>query len=456
MRLRCFFVLCFLALSVVYTTCFAQTAATQDQLLDAYDALWQQQNRQPSSSEIDASPYTGAQYLEIWESWDAVNTSLAERIYQKGLLAILQGDKEAALALYSRCLEVDPQHTDARMSFNGLNQFDMDEAAREAPQFTTGRAGDEAAAAYRTFTAARVRGDAADAERNYQRAVGLKATFVAGEIQRLRALYNSAVAAFNEEDYRRAKLQFQELSDLPNNVAGYQEVIQPVVSDISRYMSEAQRLQDDVRVKAVFNVTRSSRVVISITGSYYGASSDLGVQINSARVLQAFGLNKGAFVGPDLNVSFRFTDTIWGGAGWSWMLRSPTVKYQSGVFQADALMGGSIHGFSAFVQPGKYVSDQVRLYGQAGVSLFRIDLPAAQLNLISTTTVAVSESPIGFFFGGGADLWNTTIGKVGWGLRLDVKYHIVQTKALAPSNQKLKLNGIRLGAGIIFALGGES
>lgn len=450
-------------LALLSVLCFVtvgrgQTAATQDQLLDRLDELWQQFDRQPTSDEIaNGSDYTADQYLQAWETWDGTRTALAEHLYQKGVLASLQNDRPTALVFLRRCLAVNPQHSGAISSYNRLNKVDLNQALAEQSGYTNELAGRESVQAYRLFSMAMSRGNEPDAEQFYLRARRLKQEYSDAEVERLQGLLSSAIILYDQGDFKSAVRQFEELDRVTAAHAGYDQVVKPAAGDIGRYLQQTQTAQNDVRVSSVRNVTRSSKLMVWLSASYFGAQSDLGVE-HTGFFLRQFRMNTGAFLGPDLGLVYRVTNNIWAGASWSWMVRSPTIKYQAGVFQADAPMNGaSVHAVSALIQPGGYISDQIRIFGQAGVSLIKAKMPATLLPIVNVaaTTTAVTESPIGFFFGAGSDLWNTTIGNVGWGFRFDARYHIVQTKIQAPAAQKLELNGLRVGAGMIFAFGGS-
>ena len=437
-----------------------ETAATRETLLDAMDTLWQRYGRQPTIEEIDETgTYTGAQYLRAWETWEAVHQALAEHLYQKGLFRVLGGDKAQAAEYYRRCLEVDPKHTMAREGLAKTLEIDLGQAAKERAKYTEGKAGSEASETYLLFLAAYNQGRNEEAKQYYLRAQRQKETYVAVETQRLAHLYDSAVAAFGQEEYSKAEEQFQTLRTVREGQVGYTEVYQPHAQEITQYLTEARTHLTERRIDSISNVSQNARVMFWATGGFYAAPSKFGLKMysdfTSAAVdVPSLKLMKGSFFGFDAGASFRLIPSIWAGASWSLMINSPTATYlDRGVNPQVPIDGGSIQNFSFFVQPGGFVMSTLRLYSQVGISFYRVNLPETEVRS-GIKFFEHKESPVGFFMGGGADLWTVSIGKVACGLRMDLKYHIVNNKAQTPVDQKLKLNGLRLSGGVVFALGG--
>ena len=133
----------------------AQTSASES-LLGAYYELWHQLNRQPAPEEIDSrSPYRSSEYLDQWQNWENVRRALIDYLYRNAMSAALRQDVQTAADFYGKCLEIDPEHPQARAAY----QIDLDEAAGLGDEFSTEKAGSTARSFYVTFLASHEDGD---------------------------------------------------------------------------------------------------------------------------------------------------------------------------------------------------------------------------------------------------------------------------------------------------------
>lgn len=151
---------CLIGLLLLGLPVFAQEAApTPENLLDALYVVWHQYGRQPTAAEMDEKgTYPSQAYLRVWENWEQARQALVEHLYQKGLFAALQGDKEKTAEYYRMCLEVDPTHAKAREGLAGAVGVDLEKVATERAQFTVEEAGLQAVSAYESFLAYRTGG----------------------------------------------------------------------------------------------------------------------------------------------------------------------------------------------------------------------------------------------------------------------------------------------------------
>jgi tetratricopeptide (TPR) repeat protein len=434
-----------MAVSAWHHAAIAQEGpATREALLDALGALWVQHNRQPTPEEIDAGgPYKSDLYLREWQSWEGVRQALAEHLYQKGALASIQGNTEKAAGFYRQCLMVDPQHVNARNGLAEAISLDLDAAAKRRTEFLPEKAGPEASAAFYAFLVAYGDGRKGEAERHYKQAVALREAYIESEIDRLNALYAEAVTAFDRKEYAKAVRQFEELRTLKPAQPGYTQVYQLHAGEIDSYITRAQTLSAEKRTDSILTATRAAHFAIWASGSYYALPSLVGLKVKSGHL---FKVSTGSFFGGDIGVLGKVRSFIYAGTQVSMMMNSP--KGQTASIFYDS---GSILGISGFVQPGGFVADQIRLYGQTGATWYRIRFPEGTDRDGNPETFPYSASTTGFFFGGGMDLFTQAIGKAVWGLKFDLKYHIAETAEQNPTKEKLKLNGLRLGMGLVLA-----
>ena len=180
-------------------------AVTPEELLNAYYDLWQQLERQPISEDFDArSLYTADRYLEEWDNWENVRQALVDFLYQRALFAALQQDTETAAEYYRKCLEIDPNHQQARAAY-GVN---LDEAALRRDEFTAEKAGSPAMSSFLSFLAYRDRDEEQAARDYFMLAQSQKEGFVASEIAKLQDMYDTAVDLYNRGSFAAAINQF--------------------------------------------------------------------------------------------------------------------------------------------------------------------------------------------------------------------------------------------------------
>ncbi len=108
-------------------------ASTPEALLNAYYDLWHQLERQPTSEEVESqTPFTADRCLEEWQDWNSVRQALIDHLYQGAMSAVQREDTKTAAEYYGKCLEIEPNHPQARAAY----QVDMDEAAEKHDEFT--------------------------------------------------------------------------------------------------------------------------------------------------------------------------------------------------------------------------------------------------------------------------------------------------------------------------------
>ena len=435
----------------------AQTGpASRPALLDALASLWIKQGRQPTPAEIEAGVgFTSDQYLREWQTWEGVRTALADHLYQKGLAAMIQGDATKAGEFYRQCLVVSPDHSEARAGLSRTLSANVDDAANNPAAFTMDQAGVPASDAYDAFVTAYRAGRREEALIHYQRANREKMAYVAAEKQRLTAVYEQAVTLFEQKKYKKALQKFEELQAIKPTQAGYEEVYKPKTDEIKDYQQRISTLMDEERLKAVANLGQSTRFLIWLDGAYYLLPSDLGFRTTSA-----FGtggahpkVTSGAFLGGDVGFGVNVTRNFTVGLMTSLAMNAPIAKMiVPGADFEFKFSSGSVWMVSPYAQYGRHVGSSIRVYGQSGLTYLKIKFSQATVpsTFFSYVIPPYAQNTIGGFFGIGTELYTQVIGKTAWGLKFDARYHIVPTSAQPPNNQKLKLSGLRLSAGLVL------
>ncbi len=433
---------------------------TPEALLNAYYDLWHQLERQPISEEVDAqSPYTADRYLEEWDNWENVRQALVDFLYQRALFAALQQDTETAAEYYRKCLEIDPNHQQARAAY-GVN---LDEAALRRDEFTAEKAGSPAMSSFLSFLAYRERDDEQAARDYFMLAQSQKEGFIASEIAKLQDMYDTAVDLYNRGSFAAAINQFQLLNETKPGQIGYEEFCRPNADRIRQYLADAMRQNDAERVTRIETLSANSRFSVWITGNWMARFGEMGLQgtylsytqSGLTRVpLPGFKLAAKSFIGGDLGVSVRITDSLWMGASWSQLILTPHAEVtQGGLEGTHKIQDGSLSALAAFVETSTMLTTTTRVFLQAGAARYSADFPDASLGSgeRQPRLSPHKSASIGGFLGGGCDLWFLATDSGLLGIRMDLKYHRTKGTDNA-TNRSIELSGVRLGAGISFSM----
>ncbi|MYD26773.1 MAG: hypothetical protein F4X08_13270 [Gemmatimonadetes bacterium] len=450
--------------SLCWNTQVAQAAQAQsdspEALLNAYYDLWHLLERQPTSEEVDArSPYSAGRYLEEWDNWENVRLALAEYLYQQALFAALREEVETAAEYYRKCLEIDPDHPQASAAYG----IDLDEAALKRDEFTQEKAGSTALSSFLTFLALLERGDEQAARNNFLLAQSQKAGYIASEIARLQAIYDSAVELFDQETYGEAADLFMMLIELRPNQIGYEEIYRPNAGSIRQYLADAIYRNETERSTRFATRSKGAQLAMWYTGNWMAQFGELGLEATrlapteagQARVpLPNLKMAARSYLGGDLGVSVRITGFLWAGASWSQFMVTPHAEYTvNNLDHSPRIPGAYISALSFFAETSTMVSRTTRMYLQAGAGRYNANFPSVLLGTIERPPriLAHRSTSIGGFVGGGCDVWFFTndIGLLG--VRLDLKYHRMSGDD-QDTNRSITLNGLRFGAGMTFSL----
>lgn len=435
-------------------------AVTPETLLNAYYDLWHQLERQPTSEEVDAgAPYTAERYLEEWGNWENVRQALVDFLYQRALFAALQQDRETAAEYYRKCLEIDPDHTEANAAYG----VDLDEAALKRGEYTAEKAGSPALSSFLTFLAHREQGDEQAARDYYMLARSQKEGYIASEITKLRDMYDAAVDLYNRGSWVAAIDQFRVLGETKPDQIGYEEFYLPNADRIRQYIADAMRQNDADRVARINALSINSRFTVWATGNWMARFGEMGLQgtylsfteSGLRRVpLPGFKLAAKSFIGGDLGVSIRVTDALRAGASWSQLVLTPYAEVTEGNLEGvHEIQDGSFSALSAFVETSTMMTKTTRVFLQAGAARYSADFPDASLGAGERQPrISAHESAsIGIFLGGGCDIGFLATDSGLLGIRLDLKYHRTKGNDKG-TNRSIELSGIRLGAGIAFSM----
>ena len=429
-------------------------------LLNAYYDLWHQLERQPTPEEVDArSPFSAGRYLEEWDNWENVRLALAEYLYQQALFAALREDVETAAEYYRKCLEIDPDHPQASVAYG----VDLDEAALKRDEFTEEKAGPIALSSFLTFLALLERGDERAARDHFMLAQSHKTAYIASEIAKLQAIYDSAVELFNQEKYGEAADLFMMLIEIRPNQIGYEEIYRPNAASIRQYLADAIYRNETERSARFATRSKDARLAVWYTGNWMAQFGELGLEAtrlapsgaNQVRVpLPNLKMAARSYLGGDLGVSVRVTDFLWAGASWSQFMVTPHAEFTlNNLDHTPKVSGAYISALSFFVETSTMVSRTTRMYLQAGAGRYNASFPGILLGNIERPPrlMAHSSTSIGGFVGGGCNVWFIANDFGLLGVRLDLKYHRMSGDD-RDSNRSITLSGLRLGAGITFSL----
>lgn len=466
--LRVATLLCAVALSWYAQPAQAQ-AVTQETLLNAYYDLWHELGRQPTSEEVESqTPYSAGRYLEVWENWDGVRQALVDHLYQSALFAALQQDTDTATEFYQKTLEIDPDHPEANSAYG----IDLDEAAGKRSEFNLAKAGSPAMSSFITFLTLRAQGDEQGARDYFMLAQSQKAQHVASETAKLKERYDNAVALYEGGSYTEAIEQFRLLMETRPNQIGYDEIYRPNADAIRQYLEDAIAKNDAKRTSRIASLFDDSRFSVWFTGNWMAQFGEMGLQGTRLRYVPTgqdnqlslervplpgdIKLAPNSYLGGDLGVSFRVTDFLWAGAAWSQLVLTPYADVSMGNLEGShKLPEGSISALSVFVEPSTMISSSLRVYAQAGVGRYNVDLPDASLSATATglmpRLLPHKSASIGLFLGGGCDFWVLTTDSGLLGIRLDTKYHLARGTD-GNTNRTVKLGGVRIGGGLSFSM----
>ena len=444
-------------------------AVTQETLLNAYYDLWHELGRQPTSEEVEAqTPYSAGRYLEVWEDWDGVRQALVDHLYQRALFAALQQDTDTATEFYQKILEIDPDHPEANSAYG----IDLDEAAGRRAEFTVEKAGSPAMSSFMTFLSLRAQGDGQGARDYFMLAQSQKAQHVASETAKLKERYDNAVALYEGGSYTEAIEQFRLLMETRPNQIGYDEIYRPNADAIRQYLEDAMAKNVAARASRIVSISDNSKFSVWITGNWMAQMGEMGLQGTHLRYVPTGEFNQlalgrvplpgdmklapNSYLGGDLGVSFRVTDFLWAGAAWSQLVLTPYAELSMGSLEGShKLPEGSISAISVFVEPSTMISNTMRVYAQAGVGRYSIDLPDASLGASGAGSLprlsSHKSASIGGFLGGGCNLWFLATESGLLGVRLDAKYHLTRGTD-GSTDRTVTLGGVRLGAGITFSM----
>ena len=435
-------------------------ASTPEALLNAYYDLWHQLERQPTAEEVESqTPYAANGFIEEWQNWENVRLALVDHLYRIALYAALQQNVETAAEYYGKCLEIDPNHPQALAAY----QVDLDEAAGKRDEFTAERAGSTALSYFLTFLVSHDQGNEKAARDYFMLAQSQKSSYIASEVQKLLDTYNEAVELFNQGSYAAAKSRFEMLIELRPNQIGYDEFYRPNANSIRQYLADAIYRNETERAARFETRSRDSRFTLWYTGNWMAQFSELGLEAIRLSSTEAnptpvpvpnIKLASKSFLGGDLGASVRITDFIWVGASWSQLILTPYIEMTSdGLDSVTKISGGSISALSFFAETSKMITWTTRVYLQAGAARYSANFPNAILGGRERPPRLLSHksASIGGFLGGGLNVWfiATDFGLLGG--RLDIKYHRMKGNDM-DSDRSIGLSGLRIGAGMSFAL----